>query len=1652
MANDGRPSKPPPFRPRPAPRESEPALVVPKGAVAPATRPAEREEEPLLPAPKAPGAASLHSLTSSSQLPALELAADQPIAAAPEAALDLTFDAPSALERLLDDPSHLLLERRAEAMLAELERATEPDEVAMLAYELGELYERWLVDEARAIKSYGRALAAEARFAPNLWAIRRLFYRRALWANLHRLIDAELATATLVERRAELLLERGAVFERQGRLSEAAEAYRASADIATQPLSPLLHLERVALPTMLPAQRIALWTELAATSTSPQRRWAYWIDITHAILGGAEAPDETLPGGATLEVSGGIRGAAAREALGYLRAHASIEDLASEPLSAAAVRLAEYAKDPPLLAEALAGRAAVLQAAIDLAIGEEPSDAANGVGTAETRAPALRLELAALRRRQAQLAHALGDHESAWESWQQALALAPGEAVLAEELALAAERCGKYAELADVMASWEAAEADPSKLLALSLRRFEALVRGGKIEQAGALLASLDPGAHPGTAALVALLREREALLVGDDLGVARAQARLAQALADEPGDPNAAAFMWTCAAETIERHAPASDGADALAWLTQALTTSPGYLPAILRALEVFMRTGALADAMAFCVQMRAHPPLAADVDSQRAYARYLCERQCELARLADDHATALELLGEIAAASAADDPVRWRYEEALALAGDDARQLAWLAGLVESEVSPLARREACLRAAQLSERLGAVRQALTWCERAIGYAEAADDTEAMVALAIDFGRRHALWQDVYRLQRNRLPALRGDAKRAALHECAWILEFQLGDPERAFREYGHLLLEAPDDAAAQGGAMRAGLAAIDLLSGAECEQLRQWAAADAVALAGWASAMSKRDPQGARSAFHAAAALASGPLADQQDPVAVRFAAQRWWMLAADSRERMTALAALAGMAAPGDVRASLQEARAWLGYTRGEDREAMAATLELALEEAVAPGLRMALGMATAFTAARGADWEEAARGWQTAAIAAYQETGLWPASIHVRAGLAVRGDRSELAERHFANARRAAPHRADIQTLAADMLDPHAIAAWHHTGVAVDDIDQLMARADLLGQRMQLASDPAAQHAWRLDRAEVLESAGRLTDALAEVQAVLRDRRADIRALEAMRRLGERAGRPELQAPAAFELAAFLRQPATRALLWRQAALLWDTAGADDEALSKAVLAYKRLVTDDPDAAEFSRLCQLLGEFGDYDELVDVLSQRVSYLRHRMHQLQQSGEPAAVREAGLISAPLADVLYQRARYYWHLEDTARALADLRQAAALAPTQPEVRMALDVAHAHQAQRVSTLAKQAADEVSGVHRVGVAQRGARAAPAQSLALRMEDTRTLLAQHPHRMALYEELLALSRLGGDLLLAARCERILRCLSGKGISATEWPAAMPPLVALMHQANVAAVTSPFTSIWQTLAPVQAHAAPVERREHHRAVGAEINLAQLATGWPQLAALVAATQRQVRVFITREHPGLCRVVDGAPISLYLSDDVARCQRGADIARCVSSLALAAAGLAAVASWVPAEVAAWVEAAALASDVSAAERHAWLDIQGVSSAIDHHHALLIDVEHQPQRALLDRAFARLGTLPSAERMSLSQWQQGIIEVGSRVALIATGDLVGVLEAVDVTTATLQDDPLARRLLPWFVSEEFSMIWRGRANEGGA
>ena len=66
------------------------------------------------------------------------------------------------------------------------------------------------------------------------------------------------------------------------------------------------------------------------------------------------------------------------------------------------------------------------------------------------------------------------------------------ESIVLSDLTELAEELGRYDDLAELVQSWQAVEGDPARAMVLSIRRADALLRGGQRDQARALLASLE--------------------------------------------------------------------------------------------------------------------------------------------------------------------------------------------------------------------------------------------------------------------------------------------------------------------------------------------------------------------------------------------------------------------------------------------------------------------------------------------------------------------------------------------------------------------------------------------------------------------------------------------------------------------------------------------------------------------------------------------------------------------------------------------------------------------------------------------------------------------------------------------------------------------------------------------------------------------------------------------------------------------------------------------------------------------------------------------------------------------------------------------------------------------------------------------------------
>src|SRR4051812_27038562 len=106
-----------------------------------------------------------------------------------------------------------------------------PRRAAPLVHEVAQLRERGTGQEREAAKSYAQSLTLDPGFAPNAWALRRVFARRNLWDNLVRVLDAEIRFGTWPRPgdRADVQVERGRLLEdRLKREGEGVEAYLAA--------------------------------------------------------------------------------------------------------------------------------------------------------------------------------------------------------------------------------------------------------------------------------------------------------------------------------------------------------------------------------------------------------------------------------------------------------------------------------------------------------------------------------------------------------------------------------------------------------------------------------------------------------------------------------------------------------------------------------------------------------------------------------------------------------------------------------------------------------------------------------------------------------------------------------------------------------------------------------------------------------------------------------------------------------------------------------------------------------------------------------------------------------------------------------------------------------------------------------------------------------------------------------------------------------------------------------------------------------------------------------------------------------------------------------------------------------------------------------
>ncbi len=1179
----------------------------------PAPVPAPKSEVPEVPVPTPAELAALADIepvaengaTSDAAIP-LDITELEPqdesasVAPGPPAEIPLEqrLETPTAIERAIGDLGDTAWEARANELTRALDTVTDRERLAELAYELGELCERRLADEARAVKSFGKALATDPSLRANLWAIRRVFYRRGLWPNLIKLIDAESRYARDDAERADLAAEKAHIqAEKLGNLDEARSALEEATHLDATALGPLYALERLALADNDRARLVDLWAQLAAASSRPERKLVYLLDQVRFWA----------------EEGGDLDRAR------MLLAEAAAVGLDPERVAAERLRVAELAGDRDELLVALEHQAGMLLARTGIAGVPDASLTATSPGQPPSRGAALRLQIVALRRRQAQVARAGGDGDRAWNFLQAALALAPGEALLLADLADLAEELGRYEELADLVQSWQSIEGDPRRALTLSIRRADALLRGGQREPALAVLASLEATA-PGLAP-VAALRERDALTSLDFAALGEAWSRSGDALrtgADigtgTPVVDLASAVGAYVAAATVWSHDVGDERGDAEAQtaLGKALELSPRDPVALEALVDLHERSGRVEDATRVLESAIAQAQPAA-AESIRLLSR--------LGRLLRSHGRLEEAIAvdqRRLAIDPSDRVTAWRIDSTLDELGRDEERLANLRRLAgadgaNGEHDPARKGMALVTGARIAEVLGQSDTAIELYRQTLQLWP--DDGFSRVALRAAL-RRAGRSEELAAARLAEADGLAdGPEVIEALSEAAWVLEDHVGDRAGAHAAYRRLV-----DRAAPGDAIirhaRAGLArtapnpaeAARALAAIAEEETGDLAAPAAVAVAQAHEAAGDLDAavDGYREAVSAGG---PGTVAASLAAIALADLAQK----KGDTPLRVEAALALAARSSESGLAGALHEDLGWLHALVLEDFDQAAQAFA---DASAADGDSAGALLGAALVAARRQDSGVLADAY--ARLAARITMPDAAAALHLRSSaLANAAGEHDLAVARVAAARAVAPDDVGALLVAAEHSASATPPAPGEDPAAA--IDRLLARADILAMRSSLADDPAARDGWELDRAEALEAAGRLKEAGAVVTGVLRAAPSDLRALNALHRLARRGGDRSTQARAAVALAQRTADVETRRELWRDAAATFDpgghgappntAAGVDAQA---AVSVYRHMVVDEPGSPAFDRLRQLLRGGGDVRGLVLALSARLTWI--------------------------------------------------------------------------------------------------------------------------------------------------------------------------------------------------------------------------------------------------------------------------------------------------------------------------------------------------------------------------------------------------------------------------------------------------------
>ncbi len=1108
--------------------------------------------------------------------------------------LEQQLETPTVIEREIAHSRSQRWERRAAELLRELEGVTDKAQIAAVSYELGELYQRRLADDARAVKAYGRALQADPSLRPNLWAIRRVFYDRGLWPNILKLIDAEVRFVRDDGERADLLLEKAYVqLYRLDSAPDAKETLKKACALDATNAAALAALDWVGCADNDNDTRVRALRGLVSATEHPDRRLAYALELVPLQLdiGDIDVHEAfaALDQIGKLELSESSRAALARTREDLADASGDAEVQLSALENRIADRLAEC------------GPAGVPEPRAPRAPGE-PLD----------RATELRLEMAALRRRQAHIARvSLDAPERTWDYLQAALALAPGEPLVLADLAEVAEGLGKYEELAELCQGWESSDAAPARSLSLSLRRADAMLRSGQRPQALSLLDSLS-ASSPGYLAITSL-RERDALANSDWAALAAAYAVAAEAAhlgtsfraggaSEGTPDPKSAAAYYVAAGDLNANFV--ADAEAARGFYGLALEVWPGYTPAVEALASMFELTGELTDA-AQLFELHAE-------SGSTGHRRYMLERLCGWYEQLGQSVEQLACLRRILSLDPDDVRVRWRIDALLVMHGTAHDRAPALIELAAALTEPAQRSAVLLAAARLyEEELGEASEALSLYKQVL---QSSPDDRYAQAAQVTLLRRAGDWADLAETRREMAATMEdGPALSGALREAADVLHHHLGDAKAAAAVYRELLDRSPEDVHAAHGLMSALLDAGDKDAYVEALERTSVDVEDPLARADSLIALGLAQERLGRTADALDSYRRATDVAPERPHAAIAMADLA--VKSGDTTGVIDALTTLADTRRDPELRAELLEEVGWLWTVGAGDVDRGLDTFASSVEAAPRAG---ALLGAALVEAKRGEARELGERLFALAGVIPSSYAG---AALVLRsAAIAdVAGD-AELVRDRVEHALSLAPDDASTLVSAceylpagpADHLAPLPRVEGEEEKGEVDAtehaVDQLLGRAERCGMRAAVSGNPDARDDWELDRADTLEVAGRLKEAGAVVMSVLDGRPEDVRALQLLRRICRRADDRRGLAIASLALARVLGDPAGKLELLREAASIFDTERGE---VALAVPIYRRILNEDHGASEGNRLLAVYREHGDVRGLVELLGERINW---------------------------------------------------------------------------------------------------------------------------------------------------------------------------------------------------------------------------------------------------------------------------------------------------------------------------------------------------------------------------------------------------------------------------------------------------------